>query len=121
LSYNNIIHEREYSVNINGRLLRFDFFLPKQKLYIEYHGRQHFTPGGFMSESNFDERKVLDKSKQDYAENNGSYLMIPYTEDSISKVLNFMLTKLDVAKPTKKYINNYNNSNLTLHIRIAEY
>jgi len=28
--------------NIKGTLLKWDFYIPKSKIYIEFHGRQHF-------------------------------------------------------------------------------
>ena len=50
---NNVEFMVEYPV-VNpktGHNLRFDFFLPKQNIFIEYDGQQHFEPVDFGSMS----------------------------------------------------------------------
>ena len=87
LSSRNIDFEMEYPVAIQGHLLRFDFFLPKQNLYIEYQGRQHYEPvpyfGGWES---FLKRKQYDDFKREFC--GDSLLEINYKDfNKIEEIL----------------------------------
>lgn len=70
--------------------LRFDFYLPKFKLMIEFDGRQHFEPipmwGGKES---FNRLQDNDQKKNKWAEDNGYRLLrIAYfQEDQIEQIL----------------------------------
>lgn len=81
-----IEYKNEYRIHIDGNLYRFDFYLPKYNLMIEYDGSQHYVP----SRWNKDEEKDLedfrktqesDKIKNQYCkDNNIDLLRIPYWE-----------------------------------------
>ena len=66
----------------NQRQLPFDFYLPDYNMLIEYDGKQHHKPIHYMGgEKGFEYRKLNDKIKTEYAENNNIELLrIPYTE-----------------------------------------
>lgn len=60
--------------------MRYDFYLPKKNLLIEYNGEQHYEPRKvFGGEEAFTKRKEYDKLKENYAKTNGfELLVIPY-------------------------------------------
>jgi very-short-patch-repair endonuclease len=79
----------------NQRKLRYDFYLPKQDILIEYDGRQHFKPiECFGGKNEFVSTQINDKIKTEYAINNGYMLLrIPYTErKNLSEVLKNNIT-----------------------------
>lgn len=67
---------------------RFDFYLPKFNLCIEYDGMQHFKPTSFGSDQSMETKlknlqviQQRDKVKNEYCLNNNiSLLRIPYTK-----------------------------------------
>lgn len=70
--------------------LRFDFWLPKENLIIEYHGIQHYRPIKYFGGAPAFERRLRrDKIKREYAHSRGfNYLEIPYTQrGEIEKIL----------------------------------
>ena len=90
----NIAHQSEYSVKINGRQYRFDFYLPDYNMFIEYDGSQHYEPtryyGGNIEKNNemLLETKRRDKIKNTYCkENNINLLRIPYWESKNIKTI----------------------------------
>ena len=70
--------------NINN--LKFDFFLPKYNMCIEYNGLQHYTPIDFFGgEESYKLQLKLDKIKLEYCNaNNIKLLIISYKDDIIS-------------------------------------
>lgn len=100
LEDSNIRYIQEYSfkdlLSVNDVLLRFDFYLPKHNICIEYDGIQHFEPVDFFGgEEQFNNQKHNDKLKNTYCRNNNiGLLRIPYWDyDNIDDILD-------------KYINN---------------
>ena len=92
--------EVPYKYQVNLRELNdldhrysYDFYLPDKRVLIEYQGKQHYEPvelfGGLEA---FERQQQNDEYKRDFAKQN-SYILIevPYTEDTYSKVLNFLL------------------------------
>ncbi len=83
-------YERQKQMIIEKRLVKIDFFLPEQNLYIEYNGAQHYRPvehfGGIGA---FEQQKTRDELVRKYIkEINGNLLEIPYTEfNQIEKIL----------------------------------
>jgi hypothetical protein len=79
--------------NYNNKKFKFDFYLPKQNILIEYDGKHHFEPlkyfGGLDS---FKIIKEYDSIKNDYAKNNNIKLIrIPYYKyKNINKLLIFI-------------------------------
>lgn len=75
----------------NKKFLRFDFYIPQEKLAIEYDGIQHFAPVGFGGnpEKAFASVKENDLLKEKFCEENGIKLLrIPYNSfDNIEDIL----------------------------------
>lgn len=92
LIQNNIDFEiqKSFSDCRNILPLRFDFYLPKQNLLIEYDGEPHFKEVEYLGgKTGFELRKTNDNIKTEYAKNNNlNLLRIPYTErKNISQIL----------------------------------
>lgn len=122
LSYNNISFTKEYPVVIDRRNFRYDFYLPDYSLFIEYHGIQHYKESGMMSSGvPFEERKRIDKLKQDYAIQHGLCLILPYTVSSIEAVTKELSKLIPVDTPSESYVRNYKDSLITRDKQIADY
>lgn len=88
-----IKYYRQYTFNDCGDLnkLRFDFYIPTEKLLIEFDGKQHFQPidffGGMIA---FNTQKRRDQIKNEYAKRNDIRLIrISYLEfNNIENILN---------------------------------
>ena len=98
LDKHNIVYESQKKFNDlkDKSLLSYDFYLPKQKVLIEYQGKQHFIAGG---NGNFDKdyfptQQYHDKLKRDYVLNNGYTLLEP-------------TYKLDTQEKVNKYLDKY--------------
>ena len=91
------ISQKRVSKHIGSGVFIFDFFLPEERLIIEYDGRQHTTPierwGGGKGLLKTQEN---DKLKNEYAQIiNFEMLRIPYTEfDSIDEILEDKLSRV---------------------------
>ena len=74
----------------NIKYLRFDFYLPKNIVCVEYDGPQHFFPINWHEDVEFERIKKCDKIKEKYCKDKGIKLIrIPYTSfKSIEKTLN---------------------------------
>lgn len=84
-------YEREYPVDINGHMLRFDFYLPQQNLYIEFNGIQHYKQNCFnRSEQAFKVQIEHDNLKKEWCKNR--LLVIPYTDYEVldKKIRDFL-------------------------------
>lgn len=72
----------------------YDFFLPEQKILIEFQGEQHYYPIIFFGgQQGFETQKKNDKRKLEYAiKNNYKILYIPYYSlEKIPSLLSFLL------------------------------
>ena len=73
------------------RCLKFDFFIPKQNLIIEYDGIQHFSPTSFGNDADYNLKYNVkhDKIKEEYCKkNNLKLLRISYEDfDNIEEIL----------------------------------
>jgi len=90
---NNVLFEREVTFDDlkDKSNLFFDFYLPKHKLFIEYHGIQHFKSVDFFGGKNgFIKTRKHDIIKYNYAINNG-YKMLWIINTPI-KYLEYLLT-----------------------------
>ena len=72
---------------VSKRNLKFDFYIPKLNLAIEYDGQQHFEPVDFSGKGYesaleiYNNTRMRDKIKDDFCANNNIRLLrIPYTE-----------------------------------------
>jgi very-short-patch-repair endonuclease/Zn finger protein HypA/HybF involved in hydrogenase expression len=94
------------------KVLRFDFYLPRYNLCIEYDGIQHFELGRFnVTDKQLQESKIKDNIKNDFCEKyNINLLRIPYWEiKNIEKLILLTISKikysyieiLDLTKETK--------------------
>jgi hypothetical protein len=93
LENNNIEYKYEY--NLNGcksiKNLRFDFYLPKHNLCIEYQGEFHYKIlKGISNENILKKQKNCDNIKKNFCEKNNIELMeIPYWKyKNIKDILN---------------------------------
>ena len=99
LDEKNIPYIAEYAfpdcVGVKGWKLRFDFYLPKHKMAIEYDGQQHYRPVEFWGGTEKHElQQENDAIKNSYCSNNGILLLrLPYTEsqDSIKELLSIYI------------------------------
>lgn len=77
-------------------MLRPDFILPNEKVWIEYDGGQHFEwKEGMMSEEEYKISQNNDRIKNEYAKEHGWKLIrIPYWEfDNIEEILEKEINK----------------------------
>lgn len=75
----------------------FDFYLPIQKVFIEYQGIQHYEPVEFFGgEDALKKQKETDLKKKKFAIENGNFLEISYLEyQDIPKILKNFLSKFN--------------------------
>ena len=69
--------------------LRFDFYIPKHNIFIEYNGEQHYRYCSTFhkTEEDFEDSKRRDAIKKNYAEQHGIFIEIPYTEKHLRRYL----------------------------------
>lgn len=74
--------------------LSYDFYLPHEKILIEYQGIQHYKPVElFGGEKQYIIQKKHDELKREYAKNKKIKIIeVPYTEDTYDKVKNYLIT-----------------------------
>ena len=92
LTENNIHYEiqKTFSGCKNVSLLKYDFYLPNEKILIECDGEQHYREVEYWGgKEGFNYRRMNDKIKTEFAINNNlNLLRIPYTErKNLSEVL----------------------------------
>lgn len=78
--------------------LRYDFYIPSMKTFIEFHGRQHYECNNYFGgEKAFKEYQKRDQIKMDWARNNGYRLIvIPYW---ITDIHDHLFISLSVQLP----------------------
>lgn len=122
LAFNGVEFEKEYPITLQGKMLRYDFFIPSERLYIEYHGEQHYREVSMLSgKIPLATRQLYDQWKQDYAELNGSLLVTPYTVTSVLDICNQLNERIKLTLPTKGYLTDYSVSRLRRDVDIADY
>ena len=104
LEANNIdyISQKTFDDCYFQNLLKFDFYLPKYNVCIEYDGIQHFIPQKFHNMSDeeclekFNELKKRDNIKNEYCiKNNILLLRIPYWEyNNIEEIISTFLGQI---------------------------
>lgn len=85
LKQNNILYEREKQFLDGGKIknCRFDFYLPKYNIIIEFHGEQHYKMNSFFykNRSEFTKAQERDRVKISYClAHNIPIYCIPYWE-----------------------------------------
>lgn len=94
LASKNVIFETEKTFNgcVNKNKLRFDFYLPKQNICIEYNGIQHYKSidyfGGHKELINTSKR---DKIKKDFCKKNNIKLIVVKYDENIENLLKTLL------------------------------
>lgn len=82
LSDNNVEFIREKRINNFNPRKPFDFYLPKQDLYIEYDGEQHFIQIPKFGQTPLRKQQERDKKRNEWCAQNGIKLeIITYLED----------------------------------------
>lgn len=73
--------------------LSYDFYIPSYNILIEYQGEQHYKSKEFFGGNNaFDTQRRHDKIKRNYAtKNNIRLIEVPYTENTFTKIENFLI------------------------------
>ena len=102
LEKNKIEYKSEYTIYIGDNYYRYDFYLPKYNLFIEYDGQQHYEPVRFHGSNiednirEFQKVQEHDKIKSQYCkDNNINLLRIPYWETkNIETIINNCLQRL---------------------------
>lgn len=87
---NNIkyIREKSFKNCIHRNKLRFDFYIPKLNMCLEYQGEQHYRPISiFGGEEAFNKQIIKDQIKRDYCTDNNIKLLEISYKDNIEKVL----------------------------------
>lgn len=63
----NLDYYYEYPKELEGHILRFDFYIPSKDKYIEYQGRQHYMPVEYFGgKETFERQKQYDQIKRKY-------------------------------------------------------
>lgn len=90
---------KEYPVDIEKRHLRFDFYLPKEDVYIEFNGQQHYKITKFSpTEEALKNAQYRDNLKKEYC--GDKLLIITYKQmKNISDILQ-----------SQKWFNDYRNA-----------
>ena len=88
---------REY--RIKPHLFRYDFFIPKYNVFIEFHGHQHYWPVKiFGGDDEFEKTKNRDRKKQQLVNVFGGKLIVltylDFKDDSLEEKLVLKLNKL---------------------------
>ena len=98
----------EYPICIDNVRYRFDFYVPKYNLMIEYDGEQHYKPAHFSNDEeenirNFKNCQERDGVKNKYCKDNGiNLLRIPYYENkNIDSIIINHLQRLSVDDSVK--------------------
>ncbi len=92
---NNIRFLSEYPVILDGHILRMDFYLPDNDLYIEFQGRQHYEPIQFFGgEEKFKIIQEYDNLKRKYCQDRNNLLEISYKDiDNINSILSLKVQR----------------------------
>lgn len=95
LNKHNYKYKREFRIKCNTEYQRniyVDFYLPNEKVFIEYNGRQHYEPVEYFGgQAQFDRQQKRDQWERDYCIKHGIRLIeIPYYEN-VESYLNRIL------------------------------
>ena len=121
LNSNNIefIEEMKFEDCKGKGYLRYDFFLPKYNIIIEYDGEQHFTATSFYGgQDGFEQRIEYDNIKNNYCKDNNILLLrIPCKykptkhKNKIEKIILSFTKTYTIPNEIKKFYDKYEFSN----------
>lgn len=109
----NIKFDSQYSVRINGKLHKFDFYLPDKETLIEYQGTQHFEQVDYFTQHHnhrtLAKQKQLDYVKRQFASNhnlkfiaidgrNNHYNTLAKITKLLNLIFNLQITDTEVRK-----------------------
>lgn len=96
----NIAFDFQKRIEYNGKTMIADFYLPNEKIIIEYHGIQHYKPVEFFGGAEaFENQKRRDTSKADYCRRNNIKLIeIPNLKRN--EILTFLKSELNGSSTT---------------------
>lgn len=84
LNKNFIKNKKEFSIktgNLIMDLKKYDIYIPKYRLIVEVHGRQHYEEVDFFKNRTLAEEQENDRLKKEYAiSNKYNYMVIDYRE-----------------------------------------
>ena len=98
-------------------VLRFDFYLPKYNMCIEYNGDQHYKPIDFFGgNEQYDKNKIRDDIKKKYCSDNNIKLLIIKSNENILDALKIALNinLMDVEYTYYDYLPYYEAIDLLL-------
>ena len=111
----NILYEKEKTFNDlkYKNKLRFDYYLPKYNLCIEFNGAQHYEYVEYFhkNESQFDEQRFKDYIKSEYCRSHDIHLI----------ELPCSLTSEEIRAELVQFINEYDNEEIELLPFIDEF
>ena len=97
LEENQLLYETEKTFSWTKQK-RYDFYVPKYNLLIEFNGEQHYRPiPFFLQERSFEQQQESDKFKREMASKYGyNFLVIKYDEvEKIPQILSDTTTNLE--------------------------
>lgn len=121
LSFNNIEYIKEFVFPKSRK--RFDFYLPKYNLLIEYDGIQHYKEIDFFK-YNLKKIKVNDNYKNQLAKkHNKKLIRISYKNESLKDILQILSNqlKLKLQYPKEEMIASTIKNNPLKYKKIVEY
>lgn len=77
-NFETILEYSKFKNPRTGKSLYFDIYLPKEKVFIEINGKQHYEWNGHFhkTEDDFDKARERDKIKKKYAKANGLFIEV---------------------------------------------
>ena len=82
-------------MGIKGRTLPYDFYVPDYNCLIEYQGNFHDHTDRIQSDEDFEQRKIHDKLKREYAISNKYNFLEIWYYDNIEEKLKEMFNIID--------------------------
>ena len=104
--------QKTYEDCLYKNKLRFDFYLPKYNMCIEYNGTQHYKPVNFFGGyKQYEEIKIRDDIKKKYCNDNNIRLLIIKSDENILDKLKMTLNidMIDVEYKHSQYLS-YNEA-----------
>ena len=91
--------QKTFADLMDKKRLSYDFYLPSQKVLIEYQGYQHYGPVDYYGgEAKFKNQQKHDQMKRNYANQHGYQLVtVSYQYNTLGKVINYLSGQIDLA------------------------